>query len=341
MNDVTNAAMKKEANAELSRRLIDSFTSEAPHMRKQAQELVQDYTRTMLMENSFMHRILPAEPIQASELSEDINERKPFKLVDLEPNSRGAVTVQFGTIPNTMYFDGDKYKVSFNRILSPRITMDVAELLRYRYDIRQVLVDKQTKYIEFEKDRRFLDSVNYALVLTDKLGAMGNGLTTPRQMRSFPDGLTRESLVDAVQIMQSTNAHIAPSCALCNTKTFSEFAKWQFEEMGGGTEAADIIMNGLGSRRFMNLEWIVSIKHELIPDGYVYFFSSPDYLGKHYVLEDLTMWVKNEAFMLTSFQWTCAGAAIGNISGLAFANFNPTGLSDGGSPINTVEIKTE
>lgn len=331
--DYTNEANIERQQA-LSRRLADSFTSGSPAMCKQASDIATAFTRKMLTEKSFMHRILPAEESTPEEITPDANERFPYRLVPLEANTRGAVTVQFGTIPNTAAFDSEYYKVPFNRIISPRLTLDTAQLLRYRYDIRQVLLDKQTKYIEIEKDRRFLDAVGYALKLTCQIGALGNGSATPSQIRQFSSGMTRENVVDAINIMQGTPAHLMPTCALCNVKTYSEFAKYYDHEMGGGTTAEDIILNGIGERRFFGLNWITSIKHELIPDGYVYFFASPEYLGKHYVMEDLTMWVDHEAYMLTTFQWTMAGAAIGNISGLALADFNPTGLSDGGTAVN-------
>lgn len=338
--DYTTKEAMQERRAELSRNLVDSFTSNSPAMQKRAEDLTNAFTRKMLMENSFMHKILPAEPLQPSELTEDINERKPYKLVPLEPNSRGACTVQFGSVPNSFYFDVEYYKVPINRIITHRLTMDIMELMRHRYDIRQVLVDKQTKYIEVEKDRRFLDAVNYALLMTETVGALGNGTASPSQMREFSEGLTREALVDASMIMQSTPAHCYPTCALCNIRTYSEFAKWYDYEMGGGSTSEDIITNGMGERNFYNINWISSIKHELLPDGFVYFFSSPDYLGKHYVVEDLQMWVKSEAYMLTTFQWMASGAAIGNVSGLALAVFNPNGLSDGGTPITVAAPTT-
>lgn len=331
--DTYEMAAKKERSMALSQRLVEDFTSKSPTLIKNATDSTNTFTRKTLMENSWTHKILPAESITPSEFTEDINERWPYKLVPMEPASRGAMTVQFGTVPNTMYFDSEYYRVCFNRILSPRLTLDVAELLRYRYDIRQIIVDKHTKYIELEKDRRFLDAVNAALKLTTELGALGNSRPTPSQVRRFDSGLTRDNLVDAVQIMQSTQAHIPPSCCLCNTKTYSEFAKWQHDEMGGSSITEDIIMNGIGERNWMGLNWIVSIKHEILPDGFVYFFANPDYLGKHYVVEDLTMWVEQQAYMLTTFQWTMSGAAIGNLSGIAMADFNPTGISDGGTNI--------
>lgn len=340
MDNSYDRLANQERSRELSQRLMEGFTGGSSTMKKQAEDLTNAFTREMLMENSFMHKILPAEELAPTDLTEDINERKPYKLVPMEPRSRGAITVQFATVPNTMNFDSRYYRVPFNRIISPRLTMDTMELMRYRYDIRQVLLDKQTKYIELEKDRRFLAAVNDALVLTQTLGSIGNayeGQTGDApQLRTYNSGLVRENIVDAVMMMSETAAHLMPKCALCNIKTYSEFAKWYREEMGGGNTAEDIILNGMGERQFLGLNWITSIKHELLPNGFVYFFAPEDYLGKHYIMEDLTMWVDHQAYLLTTFQWTMSGAAIGNISGLALADFTPGTLSDGGKPFATV-----
>jgi hypothetical protein len=330
----TNSA-RTERDRELNQKIISGLMSDSPSLVKQAAENTTAFTRKMLMENSFTHRFLPAEPLLPEDITEDINEIKPYKMVPLEPNSRGAVTVQFGTTPNTMIFDSESYRVYINRIVSPRLTMDTMQLMRYRYDIREVLMDKQTKYIELEKDRRFLDGIHFALQTTLTLGALGNGQRTPTQIKRFEGGMTRENLFDGKMIMASTNAHLHPVATLCNEKTWNEFGKLYPDEIGENT-AEDIILNGMTERRFLGMDWVVSIKHELIPDGFVYYFASPDYLGKHYVVEDLTMWVKHEAYMLSAFQWTAAGAGIGNISGIALADFNPTGLSDGGSGIYAI-----
>jgi hypothetical protein len=50
-------------------------------------------------------------------------------------------------------------------------------------------------------------------------------------------------------------------------------------------------------------------------------FADPKFLGKFYLLEDTTMYLKREAFMIEWFAYESLGGAIGNFSAVARADF--------------------
>ena len=52
-----------------------------------------------------------------------------------------------------------------------------------------------------------------------------------------------------------------------------------------------------------------------------YMFADPKFIGKHYTLEDTTMYIRREAYMLEFFAYETNGASIGHTSGLARADF--------------------
>jgi len=66
---------------------------------------------------------------------------------------------------------------------------------------------------------------------------------------------------------------------------------------------------------------IITIKRDLVPDDSVFFFGDPRFIGKSYLLEDTTMHVKREAYMIEFFSYETLGGSIGHTGGLARADF--------------------
>jgi hypothetical protein len=71
----------------------------------------------------------------------------------------------------------------------------------------------------------------------------------------------------------------------------------------------------------MNVKWIITIKRDLIPDDTIYMFADPKFIGKSFTLEDTTMYIKREAYLLEFFAYETAGGTIGHTGGLARADF--------------------
>lgn len=294
---------------------------------KQASDALNGYIRLKIMEDGFMRKILPSVPITNDELSESLTERKPWKIIEIEPNSVGATTVQFGTVPDALFMEGKKIPVYFNRIVTAKYTKDVDELRTWRMDIRQILCDQQTKWMHWEEDRRFIHAVDTAIQASVNTSA-GKSKANPYGLAvRFDDGYTRANLIDALGLMERTPNHLTPSRALMNTTTAREIQKWTRESIGGDM-AQDLLFNGYSSDTIQGVEFIRTIKNDLVPDGRMYMFADPKFLGKHYMLYDATMYVENKAWNVEWFQYKCSGAVIGNIAAVAVADFNPRGLSD-------------
>ena len=54
----------------------------------------------------------------------------------------------------------------------------------------------------------------------------------------------------------------------------------------------------------------------------MYHFADPKFIGKSYVLEDTTMYIRREAYMIEFFAYETLGGTIGHSSGLARADFS-------------------
>lgn len=287
-----------------------------PGMEKVAIDAINDFTRVRMREDGFYRRILPPLQINNDDLDRQVDTDKPVKVVDKEPDSPAAVSIPFATLPTNIYIRGPRYRVMFDRVVTSRFTKDVDELRTWVMDIRQVLSDNAIKDMLAEEDSKFLTAVNAALI--------GADTTVPTsgvaQWQTISGGITRETLQDAFKIMPKTPFHLEVHTVLINNVTIREVMKWGRDEMGGDF-AQDLVKNGWSEQNFMNARWIITIKRDLVPDDSIYMFADPKFIGKSYLLEDTTMYIKREAYMLEFFAYETLGGSIGHVGGLARADF--------------------
>ena len=299
---------------ESNQRLLDAL--DTPGHEKRAADSVNAFTRTKMREDGFYRRILPATPIGNDELDRQVDTDKPVKVVDKEPNSPAAISIAFATLPQNLYIRGPRYRVMFDRIVTPRFTKDVDELRTWIMDIRQVLSDNAIKDMLAEEDSKFIRAINTAIV--------GPGLVVPTsgvvQYEVIAGGITRDTLEDAMKIMPNTPSSLEVHTILINHITIKDVCKFGRNEMGGDL-SQDIMKNGWTLQEFMGKTWVITIKKGLVPTNTMYMFSDPKFIGKSYVLEDTTMYIRREAFMLEFFAYETMGGTIGFTSGLARADF--------------------
>jgi hypothetical protein len=298
-------ANKSEAQL-LNETLFEQLST--PGMEKTAIDAVNDFTRTKMREDGFYRRIMPPLQISNDELDRQVDTDKPVKIVDKEPDSPAAISIPFATLPVNLYIRGPRYRVMFDRIVTPRFTKDVDELRTYVMDIRQVLSDNAIKDMLAEEDSKFLAAVDLAI------GAAGVNVPTSGvpQHENIVGGVTRDTVVEALKIMPKTPSHLEVNTILVNNVTIKEIMKWGRDEAGGDF-SQDTLKNGWSEAELLNCRWIITIKRDLVAD--------PKFIGKNYLLEDTTMYIKREAYMLEFFAYETCGGTIGHTSGIARANF--------------------
>lgn len=287
-----------------------------PGMEKRAIDAVNDFTRVKMREDGFYRRIIPPLQIANDELDRQVDTDKPVKVVDKEPDSPAAISIPFANLPLNVYIKGPRYRVLFDRIVTPRFTKDIDELRTWVMDIRQVLSDNAIKDMLAEEDSKFLSAVNAALIGKDVI-IPTSGVP---QYVGISGGITRDTMQDAFKVMPRTPSHLEVHTVLINNVTIRELMKWGRDEMGGDF-SQDVLKNGWSEMEFMNARFIITIKRDLVPDDTIYMFSDPKFIGKSYLLEDTAMYIKREAYMLEFFAYETIGGALGNYSGLARVDF--------------------
>lgn len=310
------ATNTQEQSRLLNEVLFEKLSSRNPLMEKEAVDAVTDFTRIKMREDGFFRRIMPPVQISNDDLTRQINTDKPVVIVDKEIDSPAAISVPFASLPTNLYIRGNRYAVALDRIVTPRFTKDADELRTYHMDIRQVLSDNSIKDMLAEEDGKFLSAVDSALV--------GAGVTLPTsgtvQYEQISGGITRDTLWDSMKIMPNTPFNLEVHTVLCNNITIKEVAKFGRNEMGGDL-SVDIMKNGWSEQEFMGVRWIITIKKDLVPTNHMYHFADPKFIGKNFQLEDTTMYIRREAYMLEFFAYETCGAAIGHTGGIAHAEF--------------------
>ena len=308
--------LSQEETKQLNEQLFEKLASNDSVLVKEAIDAVNDFTRTKMREDGFFRRIMPPLPITNDELDRQVHTDKPVKVVDKEPDSPAAISIPFATLPDNLYIWGPRYLVMLDRIVTPRFMKDVDELRTWIMDIRQVLSDNAIKDMLAEEDGKFISACNTAMV--------GVGVTVPTsgtvQYQQIVGGWTRDTLWDAMKIMPSTPSNLEVHTALINNISIKDVAKLTRNEMGGDF-SQDVMKNGWTEQEFMGIRWIITIKKALVPTNHMYMFADPKFIGKHYQLEDTTMYVRREAYMLEFFAYETSGGTIGHTSGLAHAHF--------------------
>jgi hypothetical protein len=304
--------------------LMDRLQSENASVRKEAAGDVNTYLRLRAREDGFSRRIQPPEPVVAANFDRQVDTVKPVIVKDMEPNSAGAYSVPFGTVPDNQWINARRYRVMFDRIMTYRYTADVADLLTYDMDIRQIFNDLMLKDLLFEEDRKYMYVVDTYIVggQNDTNPATNPRLNLVGALGNITAGvMTRDSLAHSMKGLPSTNRHLNPASALVNNVTIWDVVALEREQIGGDL-AEEMFTNGFAERTIMGLKWMVTIKTDLIPNDVIYHFAAPKFLGDFYTFEDVTVSTKHENFLFEMFGWEMIGATIKNEAAVARIEFS-------------------
>ena len=292
-----------------------------------------DVTRTQIREGSFANKILPPEKIGNERLTKTMTEDL-IVIDDIEPDSPGAKYVPFETVPEGEIITGSRYITPMARIETPMFTKDIDLLRTYDYPIRKMLTDNSIKDGMATHDRKFIQTVN-SIVSASGHADEVHPVTGKVQWRDFDKGLNRETFTEATKMLPAGNdkdKFVARNyIMLAHENTLRDILKFDRNEAGGDL-AQDQWKNGLTDTTILGIKAISTIKKSLVPEGWVYFFAEPTFLGHNYMLTDWTMYLEKQAFFIKWFSYWLGGFSFGNIAGMALARFYGNELPDlGGS----------
>lgn len=227
-----------------------------------------------------------------------------------------TISTGFGTHPHTYYISGRRYGVTFCRMMTPTFTKDTIELRTYRMDIRQIISNNAIKDLLTELDGKWIQLCN----------AVVGAPNVPHQETdsplnvTIPGDMSRDNMVAALEVLPTTKQHLPTHLMLMNAITYGRVRKWGRDEAGGDW-SQELVQKAFTATDLFGHKAVITIYTELIPTNVIFMFAEPQYLGKFYTLEDVTLNVKVEKFMFEFGAYCCKGAAIGNIAGVAKVTF--------------------
>lgn len=274
-------------------------------------------TRRKLREDAFSPAIIPHEDVTNDKLDYFLDSERIAIIYEMEPDSFGAKTIPFEDTGDSLGYYGDKYLLQFYSNTTPEWTKNVDRLRTYRGDLRSLITDNSLRDLSRRKDVKFMAGVD-AIVGSVKGGMSPYGL---EQNVVYPGRMNRDNWINSTLLLKDRD--LLNGVFLVNQRTFTEFARWTRNEMGGDM-AQDLFMKGnraFEKAQVAGIDFIVTMKHDLVPNGVMYQFTKPNYLGKAGVLQKPTMYVKKDKDIL---RFSCVeklGVTIANTAGVQKVTF--------------------
>jgi hypothetical protein len=285
-------------------------------MVKSAQERLNAVVRLMVREGAIDRIVMIPEYITHSDLDRQQDTDVMVKIIDLEPNSPGAMSVGFGTMPTMLWISARRAKATFNRYMSQEYIYDVELLGTWEMDIQQVLADNTARDLLAREDGGFFSAVDTFLGTVD---------TFNPYLGSYPyvtiyGGYTRETLQEALTVMSKSYFRLAPATAVLNVITARRLMALGREEIGDDS-AGQIFREGFTAWKMDKINWVATIKTQYVPDDKIYFFADPRAIGKLYIYTDVTSVMSVEGVILKFHCFETISQTLVNVAGLAAVNF--------------------
>lgn len=265
---------------------------------KEAQDESSAFIRTRLRQEAAVREILVPEGITEEQLDRDENTDQPKKIIDKEPESV-ATFVQFQGTGRRTWFRGKRYAIYFGKVESQRFTKSKFELMTYTSDIRKILSDNSVKDMADQEDLKFRALISDIITLNpaQNTGGPFQSATFKSAMRAMLDRLrpvgkmlmAKSRYLDALDLPATTVGH--------------EIAKRHFDE---GIES---------SQKLWGLPVVTTIKSQIYDGDKAWIFSPQapnNFLGNYYLLQDATLFIKQEADIIEFWSYEALGLGIGN-----------------------------
>ncbi|RLC86828.1 MAG: hypothetical protein DRJ03_07675 [Chloroflexi bacterium] len=266
---------------------------------KEAEAQSTSFIRDRLRQEAAVREIIVPQGISEDEIDRDENTDQPKKIIDKEPDSV-ATFVQFQGTGRRTWFRGKRYSVYFGKIESQRFTKSKFELMSYTSDIRKILSDNSVKDMADEEDRKFHELVSD--IITNAAGAQTT--TGPFQSATFKAAM--QGLLGRrrpVGKMLMTKERYMDAIDLPATTVGDDIAQRHFDE---GIES---------SQKLWGLPVVTTIKADIYPSNKAWIFSPQmpnNFLGNFFLLQDATLYIKQEADIISFWSYEALGIGIGN-----------------------------
>lgn len=255
------------------------------------------FIRDIVRQESYAREILTPVLLTDDEIDRDENTDEPKKIVEKEPKSV-ATFVQFqGAGPRT-WFKGPRYSIFFGKTESQHFTKSKFQLMTYQNDIRKMLSDNSVKDMADQEDLKFQATIDELAALNPaEQITVGSAFNSTAFKKAFQKLVGRRRPIGKLTM---TKGLYYEALDLPATDVGNDVASRHYDE---GVE---------NEERLWGMPVVTTIKSHIHDPKKVYVYSPENYLGNFYLLQDATLYIKQEADLITFWTYAAPGLGIGN-----------------------------
>jgi hypothetical protein len=308
MNDIQSPEV-------FSAKLIDEVVNADEGLLKNASEASTKLIKRSIKENGFSRTIIPPKTVTRSDLNVLPNTEMPVIIEEMEAESPQARAFSFDDAPDSEPFRGQKFVIYFFTITTAEFTKNVYELLTYTNDFRQITTDNALRELQTAEDGHFMSGID-TIVGTAETADGAAGYEQNHEV-NITDALA-PTRVDYSNIGSYLEDHdLNNGLFLLNRRSAKWFQNFDRTELGGDL-AQSIFQEGVSALQEFKIfgnRHASTIKRTLVPNSVIYQFTEPNYLGRFYILQDVTMFVEKKRDILRFSATEKIGMAIPNVAG--------------------------
>lgn len=266
---------------------------------KEAAEESTAFIREKLRQEAAVREIIAPEGISEEEIDRDEDTDQPKKIIDKEPDSF-ATFVQFQGVGPRTWFKGPRYAIYFGKIESQRFTKNKWELMTYTSDIRKILSDNSVKDMADEEDSKWNELVTDIINANPVEQRTGGTFQSSTFKRAMQKMLGRRRPIGK---MLMTKLRYMDALDLPAVTVGNDVASRHFDQ---GIESTE---------RLWGIPVVTTIKSDIYDPDKAWIFSPQkpnNFLGNFYLLQDATLFIKQEADVIMFWSYEALGIGVGN-----------------------------
>lgn len=268
------------------------------------------YVRDRLRETSFAAKLIPMQQVTKADLQRSVSHEGLTKIVDIEPQSL-AVALNFRSQPDGRFISAPRFEIPFFTISSERFMKTEQELQSYEMPITKVIEQNSVKDLQRIQDRTFM-TYAYAAVLA--ASAIPGGVNKNLQQAGQTNIQAKADVIELFDALDDDE--LAVGTLLMTKSMFNSWLALPNTEIGSILNS-EIAVDGYKYNTILGQKLITTIKNNIVFPNEIWCFAQPDFLGKHYVLNNVKFYIDKRANMVEWQSWFDLGMGIVNIRSVA------------------------
>jgi len=264
---------------------------------KEAQDEGSAFIRQKVRQESFAREIINPILLADDELDRDENTDQPKKIVEKEPDSVATFVTFQGTGPRT-WFKGPRFAVKFGKTESQRFTKNKWELMTYQNDIRKILSDNSVKDMADQEDLKYIETI-------DALAAL-NPAAQITAAASFSSAAFRNGFQKMVGRRQPIGK------ILLTKELYYEALDLPATSVGDDVAARHYDAGIEEEEKLWGIPVVSTMKSDILNPKKAYIIAPENFHGVFFLLQDATLFIKQEADIIEFWSYAAPGIGIGN-----------------------------